>query len=144
MKPTPALCAALLAFLVAAPTALAASPRTEYRPYNVGLGLLAGCHTLLQVGGACFELDGSEAVVQLSIRDSTFSGISGTWAFRTASDVELSFGRFCDSTGPLSIPTGTARILVWVGGESEAFGIVDGVVCTPGLATTGLVQADFA
>jgi hypothetical protein len=132
----------LAALVLLVPAVLAAVPRTEYRPYNVGVGLTAGCPgALLSVGGACFALDGSEASVSIAVRDSTFQvGVPAAWALRDAADAQLSNGWFCDSTGPITVPSGAARLYVWVGGVQNE--VAAG--CTPGLATTGLVEANFA
>ncbi len=130
---------AMLALLL--PSALAASPRTESRPYNVGVGLLADCPGgIVAVGGVCFLLDGSEASVNIAIRDSTFaSGVPAAWALKDAAGVQYANGWFCDSTGSIPIPAGSDRLHVWVGGPNEL-----SAGCVPGLATTGLVEARFA
>jgi hypothetical protein len=136
--------AVLFALVLAVPVVLASSPRTEYRPYNVGVGLTAGCPGggLTSVGGTCFLLDGSESAVVAVVHDSTFqSGVPASWAIKTSADVQLSNGWFCDSSGSIPIPPGgAARFYVWVGGPL----VDEGITCNPGLATTGLVQANFS
>lgn len=132
----------LLVLALLALPAVASSPRTEYRPYNVGVGQAAGCQGvhLYSLGGACFLLDGSESTAKVTVHDSTFNlGVPAAWALKDAADTQLSNGWFCDATSTLSIPASAARLYVWVGGPQNELA----AGCTPGLATTGLVQADF-
>jgi hypothetical protein len=152
MKSKIKLLAIALALVAAAPTALAASPRTEYRPYNVALGLWAVCPNdaspevlTPSVGGVCFVLDSSETTATVIIHDASLqSGVPFEWAFDTPFAAKVSFGYACDSTAALPVPFGASVLRAWVGVGIIPFAAQAGVTCTPGLATTGSVQVNFA
>ena len=164
MAKTSKIVLSLLGLMIVAPLVMAAIPRTEYRPYNAGQGLLAACPVdwpIPSLGGGCFVLDGTESGATVTLHDSTFSAnLPAKWEIMTINGpgpnppyTIIAGAYFCDvATLPATAfpqPAG-AVIRVWVGTPLIPLSAVDGPApgsmppppCT-GAATAGIIQADF-
>ena len=133
--------AVVVLLLVAVPAVLAASSRTES---YVALGgdVAVDCELDMGIGGACFDIDGSESSVVLTIRDDQWAQVGGYWSFRDGPDTsitrEMAGGKFCQ-TATAPVPWGAVTLHVYVG---QATSSLDCPVA--GFGTTGVVVARFS
>lgn len=135
---------ALVAFLLVPPAV--ASPRTEYRVYVGGVGLLslplcggAGSTSLL---GVCFALQSDDANVSFLIQEDVQVGsVIGTAYFVDAAGAQVGASTpFCDASPVIAIPPTAVAARVTLGTLPY---VTDLPGCLPGVATTGVVAATF-
>lgn len=110
-----------IAVMMLVPAATAA--RVESEAYLGGPGDIdAFCGFAgRNLGGACFELDGSERTATIWIDDLSDLRVGGLFVFRDAGGAILSSAAFCGSTF-VPVPMGAAELAVQV---DESLGPVD-------------------
>lgn len=120
------------------------TPRTEERFYATAVGTATVCRATegagapAGAGGTCFDLDGSETSVGLTISDFAGPPVQGYYQFLAADGAKISEGAFCDE-GQLPVPSGADTLRVYVDGIIDAT-LFDG--CGAGAA--GTVTAVFS
>lgn len=132
----------VLVLVSVAPAAFAALPATQTQRYVAAGGDVAvDCALNVNVGGACFYVDGTENRIQLTILDDQFARVGGYWSFRDGPDStlsdEITGGRFCHAAS-VPVPFGAVVLHVYV---DQALSPLD---CPDvGAGTTGYVRAEF-
>lgn len=133
--------AVVLAVLLA-PAAFAAVPASQTERYVAAGGdVLVECEGELNLGGACFDLDGSETFVTLTVRDDRFRHMGAYWAFDDGPDTalsnEIAGGEFCDDA-VVGVPWGAVVLHVYV---DQAYSTLNCPHTSAG--TTGSITAVF-
>lgn len=117
-----------------------AKQRTETETYTVGLDGAVDCQT--NTGGACFDLNGNETSVQLTISDLTEMPVGAVYQLTDDSGATHAQGLFCETVS-LPLPPAATEILVFVAGP--AFGFLScGAQGSVGAGTTGEITAVFS
>lgn len=94
---------------------------TENQPYiNVVWGdVEVRCERTsgVNLGGACFSLDGTESVAAANITDDRSASVCAAYAFNDANDAQLGeIVPFADSVEDIDIPEGAATFFVFTDG----------------------------
>lgn len=107
----------LLPALVVA-TSASGSKGTHTQEY-AGFTPLGDCVSNLigepNMGVVCFDLDGTETTVDLSIQDEYQPNVAGVYKFFTP--IRITSGAFCNSISGIKIPLGAYRLSVNPSGE---------------------------
>lgn len=129
------------------PAAARAEQRSETRPYTIGSdALLTECELDVGVGtgfgGACFALVGNETGATIEIKDLTGLPVGGAYGFRNGAGTLTSLGLFCQKSPLLTVPSGSAELIVYVTGP--AFGTVNCIgSASPGAGTVGTITVTY-